>query len=67
MLTTNRFDSRTLANMDVALKSACQHLSKGTDDHKTRRYIARRTIKCADRGDRTLGGLTEAGQAAVRS
>ncbi|KWV49980.1 hypothetical protein AS156_15385 [Bradyrhizobium macuxiense] len=65
MLTADRFDSRTFANMEVALERACEHLPKGTDDYNARRYIARRIIKCAEGGDRTLGGLTEAGQAAV--
>lgn len=65
MLIADRFDSRTLANMDVALERACQHLPKGADDHKARRHIARRIIKCAEAGDRTLGGLTEAARAAA--
>ncbi|WMT79660.1 hypothetical protein [Bradyrhizobium sp. Ash2021] len=65
MLIAERFDSRTFANMDVALERACQHLPKGTDSHAARRYIARRIIKRAACGDRTLGGLTEAGRLAA--
>ncbi|WP_426441362.1 hypothetical protein [Bradyrhizobium genosp. P] len=65
MVIAERFDSRTFANMDVALERACQHLPKGTDNHAARRYIARRIIKRAASGDQTLGGLTEAGRLAA--
>ncbi len=60
-----RFDSGTLINMNVALERVCQALPKGSDDHKTRRYIARRIIQCAEGGDRTVGGLTKAGEIAA--
>jgi hypothetical protein len=54
------FDRRTLAYMEVALERACKGLPTG-EHHKARRRIARRILKCAEGGDRTLDGLTEAG------
>ena len=59
------FDARTLANMEIALDRACVALGPGSDKHKTRRLIARKIVKCANGGDKTLGGLTAAGRAAV--
>jgi hypothetical protein len=61
----DRFDVRTLANMEVALERACQYLRTGRDSHEARRYIARKILKCAEAGDKTLTGLTEAGRIAA--
>lgn len=58
------FDSRTLAAMDFALERACETLAVG-GKHETRRYIARKILACARRGDTTLVGLTEAGRLAA--
>ena len=55
------FDSRTIANMEAALERACKMLSIGAEQHDYRRYVASRIIRCAHRGDTTLGSLTEAG------
>jgi hypothetical protein len=60
------FDSRTRANMDVALERACQLLPAGAEQHENRRYIASRIVKCAEGGDVTLSDLTEAGERAAR-
>jgi len=60
-----RFDSRTLANMEVALERACKTLSAAGEQHKARRYIASKILACARSGDTTLGGLTEAGRIAA--
>jgi hypothetical protein len=59
------FDRRTLANMELALDRACKSLAIGGEQHHARRHIAGRILACARSGDRTLGGLTEAGQAAA--
>jgi hypothetical protein len=59
------FDSRTLANMEVALESACKGLAVGREEHPVRRHIASSIIKCAKSGDRTLTGLTDAGLVAA--
>jgi hypothetical protein len=63
---TERFDSRAMANMEVALERTCLLLPTGSEKHRTRRLIANKIIECASRGDTTLGGLTEAGYAAVK-
>jgi len=62
---TEMFDSRTLANMEVALDRACKMLSIGGEQHKARRYIASRILACANGGHTTLGRLTEAGRIAA--
>ena len=59
------FDSRTLANMEVAVERACKGLSIGAEEHRARRQIAKKILKCAERGDITLGGLTAAARAAA--
>ena len=65
MTIADSFDSRTLANMEVALERACKLLASGSEQHDTRRHIAAKILQCAESGDRTLGGLTEAGRAAA--
>jgi hypothetical protein len=65
MMITESFDQRTLANMEVALERACKVLAIGSEQHEARRHIASRILECAEGGDRTLGGLTEAGRAAA--
>ena len=64
-MVTERFDSRTLANMEVALELACKTLATGAEEHRIRRHIAGKILKCADGGNKTLGGLTKAGLAAA--
>jgi hypothetical protein len=59
------FDRRTLANMEVALDRACKVLATGSQEHRAREHIAAKIIECAKGGDKTLGGLTEAGRAAA--
>ncbi len=59
------FDSRTLANMEVALERACKMLPAGAEQHEYRRYIASNILACAEAGDTTLGALTEAGRLAA--
>jgi hypothetical protein len=59
------FDSRTLADMEVALERACKTLSVGAGEHSVRRHIASKIFECAASGDKTLGGLTDAGLVAA--
>ena len=61
----DRFDQRTLANMEVALERACRALVGAGQQHDARRHIAGKILECAEGGDHTLGGLTEAGCAAA--
>jgi hypothetical protein len=49
-----RFDSRTLANMEAALERACNMLAIGAEGHAVRRHIASKILECAEGGDRTL-------------
>jgi hypothetical protein len=62
---TEKFNSRTLANMEVALERASRLLLDGAE-HESRRYIASRILQRAETGDKTLDGLTEAASAAAR-
>lgn len=55
------FDSRTLANMNVALDRVCEKAAHG-EDHAVRKRVAKSIIKCARSGKTTLGELTAAGQ-----
>jgi len=61
IMIADTFDSRARANMEVALERACQLLPAGAEQHENRRYIASRILKCADDGNVTLSGLTDAG------
>lgn len=60
-----RFDTRTMANMEVALERACKALAVGGEDHVARRHIASNILKCAMHGGRTLSSLTDAGLVAA--
>ena len=62
---TDTFDSRTIANMEVALERACPLLPTGSEKHRARRIIASKIIECATGGDATLSRLTEVGYAAA--
>ena len=64
MLIEGAFDSRTLANMNVALDRVCEVAARG-EKHSIRKLIARRIIRCARSGKTTLGELTIAGERAV--
>jgi hypothetical protein len=61
-----KFDSRTLANMEVALERAIKLLKQRAEQHEFRRYVASKILERAEHGDKTLAGLTEAGSAAAR-
>src|SRR6266403_1716215 len=57
---TDKFDERTIANMEVALDRACERFPKQLATHEARKRIAARILARATRGERTLKGLTEA-------
>ena len=61
----DRFGLRTFANMEVALERACKVLGVGSEGHQARRHIAGKIVECAEGGDKTLGGLTQAGRVAA--
>jgi hypothetical protein len=58
------FDSRTLANMNVALDRVCAENPRG-EDHLLRKRVARHIIKCARGGKTGLGDLVAAGRRAL--
>jgi hypothetical protein len=59
-----RFDSQTLAAMNVALDRVCEGAPHG-EEHATRKRVARYIIRCARSGRTTLTELTEAGEQAL--
>jgi len=64
MLIDGAFDSRTLANMNVALDRVCNVATRG-EEYPVRKRIARRIISCARSGKTTLAELTIAGERAL--
>jgi len=59
-----KFNSRTLANMNVALERVCEKTPHG-EDYVVRKRIAKHIVRCARSGKTTLGDLTAAGQRAL--
>lgn len=64
MLIEGAFDSRALANMNIALDCVCENVANG-QKHTVRKRVARQIIKCARSGNTTLGDLTAAGRRAL--
>jgi len=64
MLIEGAFDSRTLANMNVALDRVCRVVARG-EEYPVRKRVARRIIRCARSGKTTLNELTIAGERAL--
>jgi hypothetical protein len=65
MLILESFDRQTLAKMEIALEEACGVVSTGNQKHRSRRYIAKRIVKCASNGTRDLDSLTRSAIAAA--
>lgn len=61
MLIEDAFDSRTLANMRVALERICETVADG-ESHVVRKRIAAHILRCARDGKTTLDDLTAAGE-----
>jgi hypothetical protein len=59
-----RYDSRTLANMNVALDRVCEKAAHG-EDYAVRKRVAKQIIRCANSGKTALSDLTDAGQRAL--
>jgi hypothetical protein len=51
-----KFDERAAANMDVALEEAFAGVPHG-GDHESRKYVAKKLIQSAGKGNLTLEGL----------
>jgi hypothetical protein len=58
------FDSRSLANMNIALDRVCEKAING-EKHSVRKRVAKQIVKCARSGKTTLGDLTAAGRRAL--
>jgi hypothetical protein len=52
-----KFDDRTNANLAVVLDRACRDLPNCGGDHESRKFIAKRLLRAAQHGKRTLGAL----------
>jgi hypothetical protein len=61
MLIEWAFDSRTMANMNVALDCVCQ-VARNGENHAVRKRVAQQIVKCARSGKTTLAELTAADQ-----
>jgi hypothetical protein len=64
MIEGGSFDTRTLANMEVALNRVCGKTPNG-EQHEVRKRVAQAILCCAKSGNTTLGALTEAGKKAL--
>lgn len=60
-----KFDRRTTANMNTALENACRSLPNGGGDHATRKYVAKRLIEAAGKGDTSPGALEDVARQAL--
>ena len=58
------FNSRTLANMTLALDRVCENTPLG-GQHDVRKRVAQGIVLCARSGKTTLGALTYAGERAL--
>jgi hypothetical protein len=58
------FNSRTLANMEVALDRVCGNTPLG-EQYDVRKRVAEGILQCARHGRTTLAALTEAGERAL--
>jgi hypothetical protein len=59
-----KFDSKTLAVMNLALDRVCEQTPRG-EKHPVRKRIAKQIIRCARGGRTTLTDLICAGQHAL--
>jgi hypothetical protein len=61
-----KLDERTTANMNVALENACRVLPNSGGDHETRKYIAKKLLQAANKGERTFGALEAVARRALQ-
>jgi hypothetical protein len=61
-----KFDERTTANMDVVLNSICRDLPNSGGDHASRKFIAKKLVRAARRGERSLGTLEAVARRALQ-
>jgi len=61
-----RLDERTMANLDVVLENVCRKLSNCGGDHETRKYIAKKLMQAAKKGNTGLTALEDVAHRALR-
>jgi hypothetical protein len=66
MNTMQKFDERTTANIDVVLNNICRDLPNSGGDHASRKFIAKKLVRAAQRGARHLGALEVVARRALR-
>lgn len=59
-----KIDERITADMDAVLEEVCRVLPHG-GDHETRKYIAKKLIQGAKKGNTTLDGLRNVARIAL--
>jgi hypothetical protein len=47
MLLSERFNDRTIANMDVALELSCRLMPLAFESHAARKFVAEKIVQCA--------------------
>jgi hypothetical protein len=60
-----KFDDRTMANIDVVLDDVCRDLPNNGGDHESRKFIALRLVRAAQRGKKSLGALSTVARQAM--
>jgi hypothetical protein len=60
-----KIHERVTANMDVVLEEVCRVLPHG-GDHETRKYIAKKLIQGAKKGNTTLDGMRSVARTALQ-
>jgi hypothetical protein len=60
-----KIDERAAANMDVVLEEICRVLPHG-GDHVTRKYVAKKLIQSAKKGNTTLEGMRSVARMALQ-
>jgi hypothetical protein len=61
----HELSERVQADMAVALERACASLPPDLDNYTTRKFVAKRLLKLAGRGEERLSELTAAAKHAV--
>nr|WP_249159848.1 hypothetical protein [Bradyrhizobium tropiciagri] len=60
-------NERTSANLDVVLDEACRVLPNNGGDHESRKFVAMRLLRSAQRGQTALGALEAVARRAMHS
>jgi hypothetical protein len=61
-----KFDERTTSNLNVVLDNVCRGLPNSGGDHDSRKFIAKRMLRAAQQGKRTLGALEAVARQALQ-